>query len=69
MSVAISQDDQTVVSQGGGGITKIWNIDTGELLRTFNGHSDYVKSVAISKDGTIVSGSDDTDIRVWRNQL
>ncbi|MDJ0581561.1 hypothetical protein [Crocosphaera sp.] len=68
-SVAISSDDQRIVSGSLDNTIKVWNIETGQLLRTLEGHSDWVNSVAISKDGTIVSGSADTDIRVWKNQL
>jgi WD40 repeat protein len=42
----------------------------GALLRTLDGHRDWVKAVAIaSKDGKIaVSGSDDCTLRVWNLQ-
>ena len=37
-----------------------------DLIRTFEGHRGYVNSVAFSPDGTkIVSGSDDSTIKVW----
>ena len=36
------------------------------LSEKTNAHSDYVRSVAFSPDGTkIVSGSDDKTIKVW----
>ena len=39
-------------------------METGKEKATLEGHSDWVKSVAISADGkTIVSGSDDKTIR------
>ncbi|WP_082168044.1 hypothetical protein [Crocosphaera watsonii] len=45
---------------------KVWNLATGQLLRTLEGNSWWIDSVAISADGkTVVSGSSDTDIRVW----
>lgn len=45
---------------------KIWNLRTGELLRTLTGHSDSVVAVAFSLDGqTLVSGSEDTKILIW----
>jgi len=41
-------------------ILRVWDIFTGAKLIVFKGHSDWVNSVAISKDGTqIVSGSFD----------
>jgi WD40 repeat protein len=36
------------------------------LSEKTNAHSDYIRSVALSPDGTkIVSGSDDRTIKVW----
>ena len=37
-----------------------------KCLKTLEGHSDWVTSVAYSPDGTkIISGSDDTTIKIW----
>jgi WD40 repeat protein len=37
-----------------------------QLSEKTNAHSDYIRSVAFSPDGTkIVSGSDDKTIKVW----
>jgi WD40 repeat protein len=45
---------------------KIWEIGTGKLLLTLNGHEDWVSSVTISPDGkTLVSGSWDNTIKIW----
>ena len=39
---------------------------TGKNLLTLEGHSDYVRSVAISNDNTkVVTGSDDKTAKVW----
>jgi len=41
-------------------------VDWPRLVHVFNGHSDIVRAVAISPDGSLVaSGSDDTTIRFW----
>ncbi|MEH2236663.1 serine/threonine-protein kinase [Nostoc sp.] len=56
-NLASGSDDKTV---------KIWNIESGDEIRTFTGHSDWVYAVAISPDGkTVVSGSKDKTIKVW----
>ncbi len=64
-SVAISPDSQTVAG-GSGKIVRLWRKETGELLRTFEGHSSWVLSVAISPDGnTLASASADSTIKLW----
>ncbi|HEY9874810.1 MAG TPA: hypothetical protein V6D12_15335 [Candidatus Obscuribacterales bacterium] len=44
---------------------KLWDLRTGQLLRTM-GHCHSVVAVAFSSDGqTLVSGSEDTTIKIW----
>ncbi len=46
--------------------TKLWDAVTGALIRTFEGHSDQVRSVAFSPDGSrVLSGSADNTIKLW----
>ncbi|MEG4914207.1 Ig-like domain-containing protein [Microcoleus sp. B7-D4] len=64
-SLAISPGNSILV---GGSWKKIWvwNLQTGEIIRSIEGHSHWVLSVAISPDGnTLVSGSADKNIKVW----
>ena len=66
-SLAISPDGQILVSGSDDNTIKIWQLSTGEELRTLTGHSESVNSVAISPDGQIlVSGSDDKTIEIWQ---
>lgn len=45
---------------------KLWEINTGYCKRTWVGHENWVRRLAISSDGqTIVSGSDDQSVMVW----
>jgi WD40 repeat protein len=44
----------------------IWNAVTGQLQRTYSGHTNWVISLACSPDGKyIASGSYDTTVQVW----
>ncbi len=48
------------------GSVKIWDRASGKRLKSLEGHTDPVFSVAISSDGkTIVSGSRDGSVKIW----
>jgi WD40 repeat protein len=50
----------------GAGDLKLWDVASGQLLRTLSGHSSAVTSVAFSPDGqTLASGSWDHSIKLW----
>ena len=64
--VVISPDGKTFASNSSGNCSKLWNLPTGELIRTFSGHSGAVYCVAISPNGKILaSGSYDKQIKLW----
>ncbi|MFS0520278.1 WD40 repeat domain-containing protein, partial [Nostoc sp. UIC 10607] len=45
---------------------KLWNLETGEDERTFNGHSDSVNAVALTSDGKrVISASSDKTLKLW----
>ena len=45
---------------------KVWEAESGRLLRSLEGHTGAVRAVAVSPDGrTIVSGSRDRTVKVW----
>jgi WD40 repeat protein len=64
-SLAISPDNTILV----GGSWKriwVWDLQTGAIIRSIQGLSHWVLSVAISPDGnTLVTGSADKTIKVW----
>jgi predicted NACHT family NTPase len=65
-SVALSPDGRTLASGSLDKTIKIWNMSTGQEIRTLNGHSIAVFSVAFSPDGrTLASGSGDKTIKIW----
>ena len=70
-SVSFSPDGQTIVSAGTAKTVKLWS-QSGQLLKTFKGHTDEVTSVSFSPDGqTIASASQDKTVKLWnvRGQL
>jgi WD40 repeat protein len=44
---------------------RVWDLGSGDCLRTLEGHTGGVSTVALTGDGWAVSGSDDGTLRVW----
>ncbi|MEZ5940613.1 MAG: AAA family ATPase [Planctomycetaceae bacterium] len=63
---ALSPGGTRIVSGSWDNTLKVWDVATGEELRTLTGHANQIYSVVFSPDGTrIVSGSADTTLKVW----
>ena len=58
-SVSFSPDGQTLVSGSKDKSIKLWDVENGKEIRTFNGHSDWVWSVRISPKGKILASGGD----------
>ena len=55
--IALSPSGQIAISGGDDGAVIVWDINTGEEIRRFEGHSGPVRAVAVSPDGlTVISG-------------
>jgi WD40 repeat protein len=65
-SVVITPDSQLVISGSYDKSIKIWELETGRLLRSLLGHEGRVVFLAVSPDGkTIVSRALDDTLRIW----
>jgi hypothetical protein len=77
MSMVFSPDNSRLVSVGGNesrtykdplppGMVQLWDIATGQEIRTFIGHEDVVYCVAITADGRMLAtGGCDKTLRLW----
>ncbi|MCD4792045.1 MAG: caspase family protein, partial [Bacteroidales bacterium] len=64
-AVAISPDDKFLVSSEDN-IFESYDIKTGKLKKTFNGHTEDILCLSISSDGEkVFSGSEDMHIKIW----
>jgi WD40 repeat protein len=64
--VAINRDGHRLASAGADNTVRLWNADTGQLLATLTGHTDWVLRVAFSPDGhRLASAGADHTVRLW----
>ena len=64
--VAFSLDGTSLVSGSDDYTVELWDVQTGGVVKTFSGHTDWVWSVSISADcTTIASGSSDNTLQLW----
>jgi type VI secretion system protein ImpC len=55
-----------VISGSDDGTLRLWDLDSGALVRELEGHSGWVNSIALTPDGRrAISAAEDADLRVW----
>jgi WD40 repeat protein len=66
-SVAYSPDGKVLASGDEKGFIRLWDLTSGQLLKTLKGHSAWVNGLAFQQDGErLFSISEDGTARVWR---
>jgi WD40 repeat protein len=66
MSVAFSPNGKTLLSGSYKNKITLWDIDTGSIIKTFDGHSGSVNSVQFSPNGKFaLSASADKTLKLW----
>ena len=65
-SLTFLSDGISLVSGSYDQSIKLWDMQTGGVVKTFHGHTGHVCSVSISANSSMIaSGSDDRTIRLW----
>lgn len=65
--VALSPDSRFAAAASKDGTTRVFDLDSGELVASLRGHGGYVEGVAFSPDGMLLATcSADATIAVWR---
>lgn len=67
---ALSPDGKRLATSGADAVIRIWNLESGELLRILVGHSYGVPSLSWSPDGKMLAsaGGGDGQARIWDSQ-
>jgi U3 small nucleolar RNA-associated protein 13 len=56
-----------LVSSGGDGVVKLWRVNDGVCVNTFDAHDARPWAMAVNGDGEqIVTGADDAAVIVWK---
>ncbi|WP_165841048.1 WD40 domain-containing protein [Larkinella punicea] len=64
-SIAFSANGRQVLTATQSDTLKLWDANTGQLVRTFKGYSGYVRSVAFSPNGRYALSGSDSILKLW----
>jgi WD40 repeat protein len=64
--VAVTPEGRRAISGSEDATVRVWDLEAGQCLATFEGHTGGVNNVTVLPDGRrAISGSDDKTVRVW----
>jgi len=64
-SIAFSPDDQWIAGGSEDSTIRVWELGTGKEFHTLTGHSEFIRSIAISPDGTLLASASGEIIKLW----
>ncbi len=68
LDTAFSPDGSQVLTGGGDGAARLWDVRTGQRLLELEGHSNAVRAVAFAQAGRLmVTASTDGKVNLWRS--
>jgi WD40 repeat protein len=67
ISMSKSQLQSQIVSGGSDALVRNWDIKTGKCSSTLKGHTGIVNCITSYPDGTLVTGSNDKTIKLWKD--
>ena len=66
MAVSVTPDGHRVISASHDRTLKVWDIESGEELKTLEGHNDAVRALSVTPDSRfVISVSFDRTLIVW----
>jgi WD40 repeat protein/uncharacterized protein YjbI with pentapeptide repeats/nucleoside phosphorylase len=65
-SIAFSPDSQLLASSSDDNTVRLWDPDTGRLIKPLEGHKHPVRSIAFSGDGRLLASGSYKEVRLWR---
>jgi WD40 repeat protein len=69
LACAFAPDGNTLLSASFDNTLKLWDTQSGDCIRTLEGHQNSVLACAFAPDGnTLLSASDDKTLKLWNAQ-